>query len=137
IAARLGCTFDVVLSSCVASQLCAPLYRVLARRPSEWLALMRAIGSAHLETMVRLARPDGTCVLLGDAFYAPAGANPAPPTWDTLDGGLLRNLRDGVMRLRDPAFLLELLQAAPSDRLTAARLTEPWLWTVEQAVMLV
>lgn len=134
IAARLGRTFDVVLSSCVLSQLCAPFTRALARRAPEWTALMRLVGRSHFELMARLLRPEGTGVALGDVYLGPASVH-RDVTWSSVDGHTLQN---GILRLRDPAFLAELLAAPPVRELIAsARLSEPWLWQVEEAAMLV
>jgi hypothetical protein len=136
IAARLGRTFDVVLSSCVLSQLCTPFNRVLARRAPEWTAFMRNIGRSHFELVARLLRSGGTGVVLGDGYHGPTSQGAL--SWQTLDGRVARALREGVMRLRDPLFLAELAAAPPVRTLiTAARLSEPWLWQVEGALMLV
>jgi hypothetical protein len=138
LAARLGRTFDVVLSSCVLSQLCTPFLRVLARRPAEWVTLMRAVGRTHFELAARLTRPGGTAVVLGDSYYAPASAPAATPTWDQLDPQAVLAMQSGIMRLRDPRFLAELVAGPPVRHLlTSARLSDPWLWHVEDALMLV
>jgi hypothetical protein len=139
LAARVGRTFDVVLSSCVLSQLCAPFTRVLARRGPEWTGLMGLLGRTHFELMARLLRPGGTGVALGDLYHGPASSRAeAPVGWDRVDRGAVLAARAGVMRLRDPAFLAALLAGPPvRDLLETARLTEPWLWNVEAAAMLV
>jgi hypothetical protein len=139
VAARLGRTFDVVLSSCVLSQLCTPFTRALARKAPEWKALMTVVGRTHLELVARLTRSGGSGIVLGDSYYGPAGSAPPPaPTWETLDAGARRALRDGIMRLRDPDFLAELVAGPPVRALmSSARLSEPWLWQVERAIMLV
>lgn len=138
IAGGLGRTFDLVLSACVLSQLCAPFTRSLARTGAQWRAFLAAIGQAHFELMVRLLRPGGNGVALGDLYLGPATGGPAVVRWADLDDRGVAALRGGVMRLRDPQFLAELLAAPPLvDRVTGARLTEPWSWTVEGARMLV
>jgi hypothetical protein len=139
LAARLGRTFDVVLSSCVLSQLCAPFTRVLARRPPEWRSLMTVLGRTHLELMARLLRPGGSGVALGDAYHGPASDHQRSiVSWASLDRRSVLALQEGVMRLRDPRFLAELLAGPPlRELITSARLSEPWLWHVEQAAMLV
>jgi hypothetical protein len=138
IAGGLGRTFDVVLSDCVLSQLCVPFYRLLAARMPEWSALMRAVAQVHTGTMAALLRPGGTGVLVGDVPYAlgaPAGAGePAPPRWEELDASVLARLREGISLLRRPDYLLELVAATPG--LEPPHLTEPWLWSQEEAVML-
>jgi hypothetical protein len=139
IAGRLGRTFDVVLSSCVLSQLCSPFTRALARRGPEWLILMKLIGGSHFELMARLLRSGGSGVALGDGYYGPAGEREREtPTWRTLDPRAQAGLREGVMRLRDPAFLAEVIvSSAAGGLIESARLSEPWLWHVEDAEMLV
>jgi hypothetical protein len=139
LAARLGRTFDVVLSSCVLSQLCAPFTRALARQAPEWAALMRLVGQVHFELMARLLRSGGTGVALGDSYYGlPSAPRPHPSTWEALPRRTVEGLGAGVLRLRDPAFLGELLARPPVRELVAsARLSEPWFWQVENALMLV
>jgi SAM-dependent methyltransferase len=139
IAARLGQTFDVVLSSCVLSQLCSPFAAVLARRGPEWLTLMRLVGGSHFELMARLLRPGGCGVALGDGYHGPVAERASEtPTWQTLDPLVQAALSQGVMRLRDPAFLAEVIVSSPArDLIESARLSDPWLWQVEEAEMLV
>jgi hypothetical protein len=126
---RIGRTFDVVLSAAVVSQLCVPFYRMLVARPPEWTALMRALAGVHLGAVADLTRPGGTGVVVGDLAYA-AGA-PAP-SWDALPPEVEERLRDGVLLLRRPDFLREVLEAPALARLVESpRLTEPWLWSQE------
>ncbi len=140
IAGPLGRRFDVVLSSAVLSQLCVPLYRHLARQAAEWQALMALVGQIHLHTMAALLRPGGTGVLVGDVLYGrrvPGDPAPAISDWQSLPADVVERLSDGVARLRNPAFLLQLLQTPPrADVLEDVRVTDPWLWSVEQADML-
>jgi hypothetical protein len=132
----LGRTFDVVLSDCVLSQLCVPFFRLLAARMSEWSALMRAVARVHAGTMAALLRGGGTGVLVGDVPYTlgPPAGEPAPPRWEELGAEVTSRLREGVSLLRRPAYLVELIAATPA--LGAAQLTEPWLWSQEEALML-
>ena len=138
LAARLGRSFDVVLSPCVLSQLCAPFTRTLARTAAQWQALMAQVGGAHLELMARLLRPGGQGVAVGDLYLGPDDGTARPLDWASLDRRAVAALRGGVMRLRDPEFLAQLLASAPVRALIAdARLTDPWTWTVEGTRMLV
>ncbi len=137
IAQTVGRTFRVVLSSGVMSQLCVPFYRVLARRPAEWEEFMRGVGHIHLRTIALLTRPGGSGVLVGDALYSTRAA-PAPvPTWDSLPPDFEERLRNGSVLLRNPQSLLTLLHEPHSTSLLEyPEITQPWLWTVEDAVML-
>jgi hypothetical protein len=47
---------------------------------------------------------------------------------------VLARLREGISLLRRPDYLLELVAATPG--LEPPHLTEPWLWSQEEAVML-
>jgi hypothetical protein len=140
LAGQLGRTFDVVVSTAVLSQLCVPLYGWLARQADEWRALMALVGAIHLQTMAALLRPGGTGVLIGDVLHgrrAPGATAPPPPDWQALPEAVSQRLSEGVARLRNPAYLLELLQQPPlPDLLEDVRVTDPWLWSVDQADML-
>jgi hypothetical protein len=137
IAAHFGRTFDVVASACVVSQLCVPFFRLLAARMPEWSTLMHAVARVHAGTMAALVRPGGTGVLVGDIPYrlgATAAAGESAPAWDSLDAEVLARLREGVLLLRRPDYLVQLVSSTAT--LEAPRLTEPWLWAHEDAVML-
>jgi hypothetical protein len=137
LAAGVGRTFDVVLSDCVASQLCVPFYRLLAARWPEWAALMQAVARVHVATMAALLRPEGTGVLVGDVplTLGPGERGPAAaPSWDTLDAEVQARLREGVALLRRPDYLVDLVAGTPA--LEGPKVTEPWRWEQEDAVML-
>ncbi len=140
IASAIGRTFRVVLSSCVVSQLCVPFFRILARSGSEWADFMEKLGRIHLDTIALLMRPGGTGVLVGDSLYVPRAAESSTPvpTWETLDPVAEDRLRNGPMLLRNPQFLLSLLHEPEiAAKIERPEITQPWLWTVEDSVMLV
>jgi hypothetical protein len=139
VARGIGRTFRVVLSSCIASQLCVPFYRTLAREPAEWASLMEIVGRIHLRTIALLTRPGGIGVVLGDSLYASRGsADVAVPTWDSLDPVAEDRLRNGPILLRNPQFLLTLVhEPSLASLFERPDITQPWLWTVEDGVMLV
>jgi hypothetical protein len=134
LADRIGRRFDVVLSDCLISQLCVPLYRAIAARPPEWAAVMAAVGRLHLGTMRALLRPGGTGVLVGDFPFAPPGSSRPAPGWDQLPAEVAARLASGVLSLRKPDYLATLVQDTPD--LDGARRTEPWLWAQADAVSL-
>jgi hypothetical protein len=140
IAKAIGRTFRVVLSSCVVTQLCVPFYRSLARSPAEWAAIMETVGRIHLRTVALLTRPGGIGVLIGDSLYASrdAASDVSVPTWDSLDPVAEDRLRNGPMLLRNPQFLLTLVhEPSVASLVERPNITQPWLWTVEDGVMLV
>jgi hypothetical protein len=131
---RIASRFDVVLSAGVVSQLCVPLYEVLAARPPEWAALMEAVGRIHVATMAQLLRPGGTGVLVGDFPCRGDGAAPAPSSWKAVPAAVRARLDGGVLSLRKPDVLAALVEATPG--LADPRRTEPWPWPQPDGVSL-
>jgi len=137
IAGGIGRSFDVVVSDCLVSQLCVPFYRLLAARWPEWTALMQTVARVHTASMAALLRPEGTGVIVGDIPYSLGAGGDSPleaPAWDALGPEVMGRLREGVSLLRRPDFLMELV--AGTAALEGPKLTEPWLWPQEDALML-
>ena len=65
---RVGRPFDVVLSTCVLSQLPIPFQRAWIMRESSWANLIGAIRAVHLATLAGLTRPGGTGVIAFDVL---------------------------------------------------------------------
>jgi hypothetical protein len=138
IAANIGRSFDVVLSSSLLSQLSVPFYAVLARTPDQWARIMHALARIHFSTAALLARGRGHCVLIGDVLHPATRPGPAPPElgWDALDPAAVTALRT-AMPLRNPEFLLQTLQEPDLAQLfERPTLSQPWVWNVEDAAML-
>ena len=106
-----GGPFDVVLSSCLLTQLWLPLKRTLVLATSEWQRIFALISLTHLLTMARLLRPGGSAVLVTEVA---AG------------------------RAREPnlGLLLMLLREHPelSTLVHDLRLIEPWTWTLDGGI---
>jgi hypothetical protein len=136
VAARLGRTFDVVLSSCLLSQLFLPLKETLLLGLSDWQRLFTAVERAHLCTVAALTREGGTGVLALDVASSQKlpelRAHAEPSTWEGLAGpiGLAIAARK-VTLTPDPQDLLKLLGQPPlATQVERPRLTDPWVWTV-------
>jgi hypothetical protein len=106
--------FDVVLSSCVLSQLWVPLKRTLVLRAGEWNSVFALMSLTHLFTMVKLTRPGGTSVLATEVASSP---------------------------VQEPnlELLLTLLSEHPdlSRVIANPRLDEPWPWTLDGRTVVV
>lgn len=100
--------FDVVLSSCLLTQLWVPLKRTLVLTGGEWKRLFALVSLAHLLTMARLTRPGGTAILATEVA-------PGPPEEPSL------------------ALLLTLLREHPDLARLAEnpRLVDPWPWALD------
>ncbi len=136
VAARVGRTFDVVLSSCLLSQLFFPLKETLLLGLPDWQRLFAAVERAHLATVAALTRSGGTGVLALDVASSnklpELTAHADPATWEGLAGpiGLAIAARK-VALTPDPQELLSLLAQPPlAAQIERPRLTDPWVWTV-------
>ncbi len=111
-AAQLGAIaagpFDVVLSSCLLTQLWVPLKRTLVLSLGEWQRVFALLSLTHLLTMAQLVRPGGSALLVTEVTTGSA----AEP-----------NLGLILMLLREHPELRGLVQDL--------RLIEPWTWTLD------
>jgi hypothetical protein len=141
LAARVGRTFDVVLSACLLSQLRLPAQETLLLGLPEWQRLFEAIDRAHLATVAALTRPGGTGVLaldLTSSLKLPElTAFTSPATWDGLAAVANQAIASRRIALSvDPAQLLGLLgQADLATSVERARLSEPWVWDTGGGVL--
>jgi hypothetical protein len=103
-------SFDVVLSSCVLTQLWVPLKRTLVLSSAEWQRIFVLMSLTHLLTMAKLVRPGGSAALVTEVT---AGAAQEP------------NLGMLLMLLREHPELSQLVGDL--------RLIEPWIWTLDGA----
>lgn len=134
IARAIGQKFDVVLSSCLLSQLYLPLRETLLLGMADWQRLFRAVDQAHLATVAALTRSGGTGLLALDVVSShklPGLKSFATPeSWD----GLGATVQAGIEKLKltldpDPHRLLRELSAPPlADEVERPRLLDPWVW---------
>jgi hypothetical protein len=136
VTARIGRQFDVVLSSCLLSQLFLPLKETLLLGLSDWQRLFAAVERAHLMTIAALTREGGTGVLALDVASSnklpELAPHAAPETWEGLAGPIALAIEARKVTLTpDPQQLLKLLAQPPLAALAERpRLTDPWVWTV-------
>jgi hypothetical protein len=100
--------FDVVLSSCVLTQLWVPLKRTLVLSAGEWNRIFALMSFTHLLVMAKLTRPGGTAILATEVAAAPL----KEPNLDVL-----------MTLLSEHPDLSRLVQSP--------RLAEPWVWTLD------
>jgi hypothetical protein len=128
---NLGGAFDVVLSSCVLSQLVGYATDALGGRHPSYGDLVRAIRGRHLRLMVDLLAPGGTGLLVCDLISSESvGELPRVPEHEL--PGLLRKLaRDGTFFSGlYPDALANVFRDDPAvaPRVRDVRLLTPWLW---------
>ena len=119
--------FDLVLSSCVLSQLLCGVRDVLGKDHPGWRGLKGAIVRRHLRDVVGLARPGGQGVVVVDVSStgAIAGLDRArEEEWGDLmrvavgDGKCFAGLEPGALR----GVLRE------DERVAEVRVSSPWVW---------
>ena len=138
----VGRTFDVVLSTCVLSQLIVPYYRAWITSRSNWERLTAAIDAVHLATLAASTRSGGRAVMAFDVLSsndAPALADQRDQTEAQLQDWVDRAAGEGNLTLRpNPATLIEQLRSPGLASLVRSpRLTPPWLWNLGDATQLV
>jgi hypothetical protein len=136
---RLGRSFDVVVSTCVLSQLAVPYHRAWILPASDWANLHAAITAVHLMTLAGATKPGGTGILIFDVLsskIAPAlrALDGAPP--EDVAAFAARHASEGGHADPDPTDLLGRLTSM--DRLfEAPRLLAPWAWNIGAETQLV
>ncbi len=134
IAARIGRTFDVVLSACLLSQLYLPIRESLVLNLGDWQRLCGAVDRAHLATVAALTRSGGTGVLALDTTHShklpELAAFTAPETWGDLETAVDAAMaRRGVSLDPDPKRLIEMLQAGDfQPAVERPRVSGTWVW---------
>jgi hypothetical protein len=133
IGARLGATFDVVLSACVLSQLAHPLQSTLALGREDWTRLFSLTTRLHLQTIAALTRPGGTGVIACDVLCHAArevGAIRQRVGPDRLGHALLQAVETRAIRPDpDPGALAQVLESAAfSSLVDRVFITDPWHW---------
>ena len=130
-APELGGPFDVVLSSCVLSQLVGYATDTLGGKHPAYADLVRAIRGRHLRLMLDLLAPGGAGLLVCDLISSDSvGALPRVPEHE-LPGLLHKLARDGTFFSGLYPDALEAAfrnDPALAPRVRDVRLLTPWLW---------
>lgn len=139
---RIGKPFDVVLSTCVLSQLPIPFQRAWIMRESSWANLIGAIRAVHLATLAGLTRPGGTGVIAFDVLSSgevPTLGDLETSDSDALEARVAGEVQRGVWSLHPNPHELARELASPglSSLVRAPRVTPPWLWNLGDATQLV
>jgi hypothetical protein len=123
--------FDVVLSTCLLSQLMHSCYVALGPRHPQLHLLACALAVAHLRSAVSLLSPGGTAIIVTDTISSETFAldelwNDQPPS--TLLAKLDRE--DRLLTGTAPSFVRKILleDAVIAPLVGTPRLVEPWLW---------
>lgn len=129
--ATLPGPFDVVLSSCLLSQLCGYADDMLGRGHLRSPDLRRAIRDRHLRLMVDLLAPGGTGLLICDLVSSAAIRDLPALGRDELPGlvNKLTQRGDHFVGL-SPMSIMGVLTGDPTiaPLIADARLIRPWLW---------
>ncbi len=126
--------FDVVLSSCLLSQLWIPMKRTLVLNAGEWRRIFTLIITTHLLTMARLTRPGGTAVLATEV--ASVDREPellalgAPGDREQLAAAAQQRFAAGLVQEPETRLLLTIANEYPELAALkhGAHLVDPWLW---------
>lgn len=126
--------FDVVISSCLLSQLIASVAGAVGERHARFQELFQAIRAGHLGLLTELIAPGGAGVLITDVVSSatfPALGAVADAELTAVLARLVeqRNFFHGV----NPGILLSLMRTDPSlsARVYDAQLTRAWHWRLE------
>jgi len=139
---RIGRTFDVVLSTCVLSQLVGPYHRAWAMPGDDWLSLRAATTAVYLATLIGATRSGGEGFLAFDVLSSssvPAIAQMSGQSGEELDAFVARGQEAGLFELSpDPGELVGQLQSPGLSSLVAELdVTAPWLWDIGGALQVV
>jgi hypothetical protein len=131
IAAALPGPFDVVVSSCLLTQLQLSLVRLLGDQHRLFLALRELLTLTHLRSLAALSRPSGCAVLVTD--LCDDSAFPAGRPRDAADlAPLMKDLvaAGRVIYSAHPGLFQVTLGADPvlQRAFAPAQLSQPWLW---------
>jgi hypothetical protein len=131
VAASLPGPFDVVVSTCLLTQLVGSAFHAVGENHSQFKEMVRAIRIGHLRLMHRLAAPGGTVVLVTDVVSSDTlpGLSALPES--SLPGLLPRLSHEGnVFHGADPLELWSIFQhdRAFRDRLEDLESIAPWRW---------
>jgi len=127
--------FEVVLSSCVYTQLLEPVIAALGAGHPRLAEALATLRRRHLELMLDLAAPGGAVVMVSDMVSSDSvpglGATPPDQVKDLMAGLVReRNFFSGA----NPLALLQALgEPALGERIARADVIEPWIWPLSEA----
>ncbi|MDB5356924.1 MAG: hypothetical protein JWN24_3377 [Phycisphaerales bacterium] len=130
-AAEFGGAFDAVLSPCVLSQLITPVRDSIGEAHPGFAALLAAIRSRHLLTMVDLLAPGGRGVFVTDLLSSARYADLAKVAKEQLPGLMRTFVGDGkYFGGLDPGAIAGVLKNEPglANRVGDLKAAAPWLW---------
>jgi hypothetical protein len=125
---------DVVMSSCVLSQIVHTCHRELGHGHPDLTAVACALVVAHMRLLATLVKPEGVGVLVTDTVTSETCA--LDELWQTPSPmAFLERLEaaGGNLSGTGPAFLRRLLRTdqIASPLVGDVRLIEPWLWHLD------
>lgn len=130
---------DLVASTCLLSQIVHTCNRVLGADHPQLEAVACALVVAHVRTLVQLAKPGGTAVLITDS--ATSATYPLEELWGTRSPqAMLEELEqtDNQLSGTGPIFLRRILRTDPvvAPVVEAVAPVEPWLWRLNPELTL-
>lgn len=126
----IGEPFDMVVSTCLLSQLVLAVVETLSPEHKSFVELVKAIRTQHFETMNGLLKPGGTGLLITD-FVA---SDSLPALHETSDENLSQLLSDAIHNQNyfhgmNPVVLFQLICQPPlADQLHSQKILQPWRW---------
>lgn len=129
---ELGRSFEVVVSTCLLSELVTPFQRAWLTSRANWGELLNALSAIHLATLTGSLNPGGRGVIVFDAASSrdtPALAEQHRRSGDELEEFVAEAQRAGGLSLRpDPRDLVrQLLAPGVRSLMSDPELSEPWL----------
>ncbi|HYQ26017.1 MAG TPA: hypothetical protein VER04_02325 [Polyangiaceae bacterium] len=131
VAGALPGPFDVVVSSCLLTQLQLSLLRVIGDQHPLFVVLRELLSLTHLRTLAALTRPGGRALLVTDLCEAAAFPAGLPREPSDLTGLMNELVASGhVVHSSHPGVLERTLTSDPPLSRAFGRPTpsEPWLW---------
>jgi hypothetical protein len=134
VASALPGPFDLVVSTCLLSQICRACHRAFGDAPAAAVTLGRVAGAAvatHLEVMIQLTAPGGTSLLVTDAISSET--YPLDELFTPRNGAALLDelaRRDRLFTGASPHLISKLLRHHPArgPLVEDVHLKAPWLW---------
>ncbi len=121
---------DIVISTCVLSQIINAVAHVAGFRTAQTPELLKAIRSSHFRRMAALLRPHGTAILVTDFV----SSDTLPMLQDADERNLQPLITQALQRgnffsgLHPGIVVQDLQQFAAANNLTLPKVTPPWRW---------